>query len=113
MCKTEKNQPPRQEELMDEELLKLGVRFKDLTQTKNNSSETTATISDHAAEDFRSEKAKPGKLGAALISWSSLVAADGLLIFMCLADKIELSYGLVFLAAASAILGGRASRARL
>lgn len=34
-----------------------------------------------------------------------LVIGDGLLMFMILADKIDLAYGLVFLAAASAIFG--------
>lgn len=56
---------------------------------------------------------KPGKKKNPMRSVAALVAADGLLIFMCLADKIELGYGLVFLAAASAILGGRVNHARL
>ena len=36
-----------------------------------------------------------------------LLSADVLLIFMCLAGKIELLYGLVFLAGASAFFGYR------
>lgn len=42
-----------------------------------------------------------------------LLGADALLMFMCLADKIELAYGLVFLAAASAFLGAKVNNGRL
>lgn len=105
--------PAPQDELMDEELLALGVKFTDQTQVEKKLREIPVTVVDPAAGDVQIVKAKPGKIGRAVINWSSLLAADSMLIFMCLADKIELGYGLVFLAAASAILGGRASRACL
>ncbi|MBR2422586.1 MAG: hypothetical protein IKB09_09620 [Oscillospiraceae bacterium] len=105
--------PAPQDELMDEELLALGVKFTDQTQLEKKLREIPVTAYNPTAEDVQIVKEKPGKIGRALINWSSLVVADALLMFMCLADKIELGYGLVFLAAASAILGGRASRARL
>lgn len=94
--------PAPQDELMDEELLALGVKFTDRTREIPEDAEYTAVI-----------PAKNRNLGRVLGSVCGLMAADSMLIFMCLADKIELGYGLVFLAAASAILGGRASRACL
>jgi hypothetical protein len=107
MGKYEKNPAP-QDEWMDEELLALGVPFTDRTgETPENATDEETTRTDAAAP------AKPRKLGRMMRNLCGLVAADGLLIFMCLADKIELSYGLVFLAAASAILGGRVNHARL
>lgn len=90
--------------LMDEELLGLGVRYEDRTAEDAGYAATAP-----AAEAAR----KTGKQKHNLPAMAALVAADGLLIFMCLADKIELGYGLVALAWASAYLGGRANRARL
>lgn len=105
MGKYEKNPGP-QDEWMDEELLALGIPFTDRTcETSENAADEETTQTDAAAPE------KPRKLGRMMGRLCELAAADSLLIFMCLAGKIELSYGLVFLAAASAILGGRVSRA--
>lgn len=100
--------PVPQDELMDEELLALGVKFTDRTGEVPEDTE-----SDEYAEEAAVKPEKPRKLGRMMSSFCSLVAADSLLIFMCLANKIELGYGLVFLAAASAILGGRVNHASL
>lgn len=107
MGKYERNPVP-QDEWMDKELLGVGVSFTDRTGEAPENTEVR-----EAAEQSAAVPAAPKKLGMIMGNLCGLVAADGLLIFMCLADKIELSYGLVALAAASAILGGRVNRARL
>ena len=107
MGKYEKNPTP-QDEWMDEELLALGVPFTDRTGEIQENANTGDT-----AESVSAVSKTPGKLPRMMGALCGLAATDSLLIFMCLADKIELSYGLVFLAAASAILGGRVSHARL
>lgn len=88
--------------MVDQALVDVGVKFTDRTD------ETAAKDAEYEAVPHRRVRKK-----SVLPNVAALVAADGLLIFMCLADKVELSYGLVFLAAASAILGGRVNRARL
>ena len=112
MSKIEKKQLPAQEELMDEELLKLGVRYTDLTQPQEEA-EFPVAEHDMAEDEYLGAKATVGKAAKVLANLGSLVAADALLMFMCMADKIELVYGLAFLAAASAFLGARVNNARL
>lgn len=108
MCEIEKKQPPKHEELMDEELLKLGVRFTDRTKEIPENAEF------EPMEDYtETPSVSYSRVGRVASRLSVLVAADSLLMFMCLAEKIELAYGLVFLAAASAFFGARVSNARL
>lgn len=94
--------PAPQDELMDEELLALGVKFTDRTREIQEDAEYTSVI-----------PAKNRNLSRVLGNVCGLMAADSILIFMCLADKIELGYGLVFLAAASAFFGARVNNARI
>lgn len=106
MGKYERN-PETQDEMIDDELRGVGVKFRDRTKDIPENAEY-----EPVAEDAK----KPAKLrwvNKILGALASLVAVDGLLIFMCLADKIELSYGLVALAASSAFLGGKVNHARL
>lgn len=93
------------DEMVDEELQSVGVKFKDLTREHP---EAECDPAEEAPEKVRSVSMG---IGRALTALCGLVAADGLLIFMCTAHKIELIYGLVFLAAASAFFGGKVSRA--
>ena len=108
MCEIEKNQPPKHEELMDEELLKLGVRFTDRTKEIPENAEF-----EPMEDDAETPSVSFSRVGRVASRLSTLVAADSLLMFMCMAEKIELAYGLVFLAAASAFFGARVSNARL
>lgn len=112
MSKIEKSQLPAQDELMDEELLKLGVRYTDLTRPQDGTEVPVADY-DPAEEEHLGTKVRNGKAAKVLARIGSLVAADALLMFMCLADKIELAYGLAFLAAASAFLGAKVNNARV
>lgn len=86
--------------MVDKELVGLGINFTDLT-------EGIPVDTEYEPVTVR----KPRKKKNTLPNMAALVATDGLLIFMCLADKIELGYGLVALAAASAILGARVRHA--
>ena len=102
MGKYEKNHPA-EDEMVDKELQDLGVRFTDRTKEKAE------------AEEPKQEKAQnqQGNFRAKLGNYATLVAADALMIYMCLTGKIELEYGLVALAAASAFLGGKVQNARV
>ncbi len=111
MSKSE-NQPTEREELVDEELVKMGVRYTDWTKLKKVP-EVPAEDYEPAEEEYLDAKVKVGKATKVLASLGSLVATDALLMFMCMADKIDLPYGLVALAAASAFLGGRVKNASL
>jgi hypothetical protein len=84
------------DEMVDEDLQELGVRFTDRTK--------------EIPRDASYQKVRKRKKNDAP-KLAALAAADGLLIYMCMAGKIELIYGLVFLAAASAFFGGRVNRA--
>lgn len=114
MSEIKKN--PIQDEWVDEELQGLGVKFTDRTA---EAKEVARAEAEEAAEyDVLTDEEiirhnRRCRAVQVLTSASSLVAADGLLIFMCLQDKIELVYGLVFLAAASAFFGGRVKYASL
>lgn len=104
------------DEWVDKELQSVGVKFTD--RTAESEEAPLADIEAVAENDVLTDEEilRHNRRCRALHvtrSIISLVAADALLMFMCLADKIELSYGLVFLAAASAVLGGRVSHARL
>lgn len=109
MGKYEKITP---DELVDEELLGLGVKFEDHTK------EIPADAECEALEDVLTDAEilkhnRRCRAREILTAASGLVAADGLMIYMCMAGKIELLYGLVFLAAASAFFGGRVKYASL
>lgn len=97
---------------VDEELIKVGVRYTDLTQPKERT-EVPEANHEPAEEEYLDAKVKVGKAAKVLASLGSLVAVDTLAIFMCMADKIDLAYGLVFLAAASAFLGAKVNNARV
>ncbi len=104
MVELKKNEDPNEahnEEIFDQELKNLmGDHYVD------------ATVEPMKEADVTNE-APEASPWAMYKDAGCLVAADALLIFMCLADKIELAYGLVFLAAASAFLGAKVSNARV
>lgn len=111
MSEIKKNSVP--DEWMDEELQGLGVKFIDRTQEAEEVPAGETAEYDVLTDDEIIRHNRRCRAGKILSSMSCLVAADSLLIFMCLADKIELAYGLVFLAAASAFFGGKVNYARL
>lgn len=156
MGKFEKTTPaaPVADEMVDEKLQVVGVKFQDRTgenigeetlraeyptDEKRKDIETEQMLSRAEAEardvkcqdrtkevpvDAKCQKAERREktvawLAAAAVTrwklkrWAVLMAADALLIYMCMAGKIELAYGLVALAAASGFLGARVANACL
>lgn len=107
MGKYEKTTTP--DEMVDEELRGLGVKFQDHTKDVPKG-EAFFPVPDQMKEKVL-EYWKKCRAKAIAMAGCGLVAADGLLIYMCMTGKIELAYGLVFLAAASAFFGGRLHRA--
>lgn len=97
------------DELVDDELQGLGVKFKDHTEEIPRDAEFAPVGDTGEAVMMKYWRRCRAKNIAA--AGCSLAATDGLLIYMCMAGKIELIYGLVFLAAASAFFGGRLKRA--
>lgn len=104
------------DEWVDKELQSVGVKFTD--RTAEAEEVPVADIEAVAENDVltNEEIIRHNRRCRALhvmTSACSLVAADALLMFMCLAGKIELAYGLVFLAAASAFFGAKVNDARV
>lgn len=87
------------EELFDEELKKLGVRYRD----------TTTEPTEPAEAAFESVEEQAGcKDGRERFQAAcALVAGVGLLLYMVMAGKIDTAYGLVFTSAVSAACGYR------
>lgn len=101
--------PTTPDEMVDEELLGLGVNYVDRTK------DIPGDGAFYPVPDQMEEKVlkhwKKCRAKAIAMAGCGLAVADGLLIYMCMTGKIELVYGLVFLAAASAFFGGRLHRA--
>lgn len=107
MGKCKKTTTP--DEMVDEELLSLGVNYVDHTK------DIPKDGAFYPVPDQMEEKVlkywKKCRTKDIAMAGCGLAAADSLLIYMCMTGKIELVYGLVFLAAASAFFGGRLHRA--
>lgn len=107
----EKGNIHQREELVDNELIEIGVKYTDRTKLPKKP-EAEVQEECESAEEMQEIHAA-GKIGKMMANISALVAADSLMIFMCMADKIELLYGLIFLAAASAFFGGKVRNAKV
>lgn len=100
MAEIKKNEA-HEEEIFDQELKELmGDRYVDATVAPVQEAE-------EPCEEIRANPWATCKAAACLI------AADALLMFMCLTGKIELAYGLAFLAVASAFFGAKVNDARV
>lgn len=99
-----------QDEVVDAELQGLGVKFRDRTQEKPEDAGFIQIGAKRLNEEAL-KRVRRYRVRLVATAGCGLAAADGLLIYMCMTGKIELIYGLVFLAAASAFFGGRVHRA--
>lgn len=113
MKENEKTTP---DEWVDKELQSVGVKFTD--RTAEEEEVPVAEVEAVAESDVLTNEEilrhnRRCRVLHVMTNACSLVAADALLMFMCLAGKIELAYGLVFLAAASAFFGAKVSNARV
>lgn len=89
------------EEVFDQDLQKMfGERYVDKTVQPEEQS-------------VEEEPAAPAIHWGRIKAAGGLILADALLMFMCMTGKIELAYGLVFLATASAFFGAKMNNARV